>query len=309
MDSPSKKKSKFILLLLALLATIAVAQIYKWVDEKGRVHFGDQPPESSSVEELELPQGPSAEEVAQAQREARERLEAQKLAGESKASEINNEESHAVSKEQIEPFVDALDEDNLVCGNTLPNFVPSESGDLFSPIHPTLLSSEQTKLLNQLFAVMDRSWKGEKSFFKCVDSNPASEVKTERRDAISSAKWGAKSSFLEFKTVTLRNAKATGTLFMYYKVEGELYFYPKSVRGGGGNLSSMPPSMIQEGNKVEIISITSNSLVFLIKPRNRKGILAPEIHYLKIARNKLTLKQALFVNDSLTGWVITELSK
>jgi hypothetical protein len=38
-----------------LIALFAGAQVYKWVDEKGQVHFGDRPPEEQKVEELALP--------------------------------------------------------------------------------------------------------------------------------------------------------------------------------------------------------------------------------------------------------------
>jgi hypothetical protein len=54
-------------LLLALLLTLAVpvasAQVYKWVDEKGRVHYGEKPPagsKPSAVKPPAPPQDPSA---------------------------------------------------------------------------------------------------------------------------------------------------------------------------------------------------------------------------------------------------------
>ena len=57
------KKSMFLPLLLVLIATFALAQIYPWIDKEGKVHFGDHPPEGSEVEEVILPEGPSDEEV------------------------------------------------------------------------------------------------------------------------------------------------------------------------------------------------------------------------------------------------------
>ena len=57
------KKSVFLLLLLALIATFALAQIYQWKDKEDKVHFGDVPPEDSEVEEVILPEGPSDEEI------------------------------------------------------------------------------------------------------------------------------------------------------------------------------------------------------------------------------------------------------
>ena len=68
-------KPKLRILLIILVAGIASAQVYKWVDEEGGVHFGDRPPESATPEEVILPEGPSEEEVRAAQEQFRETVE------------------------------------------------------------------------------------------------------------------------------------------------------------------------------------------------------------------------------------------
>ena len=45
----------FILLLLLCSPSIFAGKIYKWTDEKGRVHFGDNPSESERVKEVKIP--------------------------------------------------------------------------------------------------------------------------------------------------------------------------------------------------------------------------------------------------------------
>ncbi|MES9872823.1 MAG: DUF4124 domain-containing protein [Candidatus Sedimenticola sp. 6PFRAG7] len=40
--------------LLMLIAGSAAAGIYKWVDENGKTHFGDKPPQQSGAEQMEL---------------------------------------------------------------------------------------------------------------------------------------------------------------------------------------------------------------------------------------------------------------
>lgn len=42
-------------LLLALAATAASAQVYKWVDENGRVHYGEKPPPGSKPSTVKPP--------------------------------------------------------------------------------------------------------------------------------------------------------------------------------------------------------------------------------------------------------------
>lgn len=61
---------------LALAATAAHADIYKWTDEQGRVHYGDRPaPGAPAAERREL----QVPELSEAQRqEAIERLERQR---------------------------------------------------------------------------------------------------------------------------------------------------------------------------------------------------------------------------------------
>lgn len=41
---PSLMRVKFLLACLALLPAVALAQAYRWVDEKGAVHYGQVPP-------------------------------------------------------------------------------------------------------------------------------------------------------------------------------------------------------------------------------------------------------------------------
>ena len=45
---------KIIIILLLLVVFPSQAEIYKWVDENGKVHFSDRKPESEKTEELKL---------------------------------------------------------------------------------------------------------------------------------------------------------------------------------------------------------------------------------------------------------------
>lgn len=48
-----QKKFVFLLLILLMLMRPAFAEIYKWVDESGKVHFGDKPKDSATLEASE----------------------------------------------------------------------------------------------------------------------------------------------------------------------------------------------------------------------------------------------------------------
>ena len=49
---------------VALLSTTAVAQIYKWVDENGTVHYSDSPPTNTQTERVEIEPTRSADRAA-----------------------------------------------------------------------------------------------------------------------------------------------------------------------------------------------------------------------------------------------------
>ncbi|ARN74379.1 DUF4124 domain-containing protein [Oceanicoccus sagamiensis] len=59
-NNTQRKKPLFFFLLVLFLPLTAVSQIYKWVDEDGKVHFGDKPKESPAgqlSEKVELKEG------------------------------------------------------------------------------------------------------------------------------------------------------------------------------------------------------------------------------------------------------------
>ena len=47
--------TRLLALLLALAVPIASAQVYKWVDENGRVHYGEKPPAGSKSSAVKPP--------------------------------------------------------------------------------------------------------------------------------------------------------------------------------------------------------------------------------------------------------------
>lgn len=52
-------RSRAAFLVLVALALPAMAQVYKWVDEKGRTHYGEKPPEGVKATEVGAPTPPS----------------------------------------------------------------------------------------------------------------------------------------------------------------------------------------------------------------------------------------------------------
>lgn len=68
--------------VLMLAAVAAHAEVYKWTDDKGRVHYGDKPPASTpagtkKAVELDIPEPSAADRQEAADRAARERARLQ----------------------------------------------------------------------------------------------------------------------------------------------------------------------------------------------------------------------------------------
>lgn len=61
------------LVLSLLLIGTASAQLYKWIDAEGNVHYGDCPPADCRPQQIEVPPSPSAEDV-QRSKERTDRL-------------------------------------------------------------------------------------------------------------------------------------------------------------------------------------------------------------------------------------------
>ncbi len=71
-------KRLLVLLGLTILAGAAPAEIYKWVDAQGKVHYSDSPPPGDAANPVELPPQPSEESLERGREEIARRLQYQR---------------------------------------------------------------------------------------------------------------------------------------------------------------------------------------------------------------------------------------
>ena len=64
-------KASWIFLAMALAASSASAQMYKWVDKDGKVHYGNTPPPGSKTSAVKAPQSGAAPAPASAASDAK----------------------------------------------------------------------------------------------------------------------------------------------------------------------------------------------------------------------------------------------
>ena len=67
------RKILVMVLLSGCVATVSAAGVYKWVDENGRVHYGDKPG-NSSAREIILPAAPAPDENQRAHEQKQKKL-------------------------------------------------------------------------------------------------------------------------------------------------------------------------------------------------------------------------------------------
>ena len=88
------------ILALTMVATPATADVYKWVDAEGKVHYGDRPPSSGQESQslsLTPPPGRDGEQRERSRRQRRllDAFEAERAEqGEAEAAEAKRERAH-----------------------------------------------------------------------------------------------------------------------------------------------------------------------------------------------------------------------
>ncbi|SFK47825.1 DUF4124 domain-containing protein [Methylophaga sulfidovorans] len=90
-----------LIILSATLSSTASADIYKWVDDQGQVHYSQQAPESAPAELIKTPPPPSVD-PAQAQREVDALIAQQKAAEQEKQQAQQQAEQQAAQEAELE---------------------------------------------------------------------------------------------------------------------------------------------------------------------------------------------------------------
>ena len=95
------KFSKLLVMTGVLFASCALAEVYKWVDEDGITQYADCPPTDCVFEELELPEGPTEEEMEASKEEIRKTIEARKAREAAAKSKRESETQEEQRQEEL----------------------------------------------------------------------------------------------------------------------------------------------------------------------------------------------------------------
>ena len=162
----------FAIALTLLISTPAGAEIYKWVDEKGNVHYGDCPPPECAASEVSVAPAPSAEAV----REAQERLERlRKLEGQAReGSEAKTPPSVTI---RAKPPA-ASGQREVECFAPLSSTWGGRIEDTREEVSRKPLTKPELRQLTALFRALDGHWKGTIVKTECVapDASPTANI-------------------------------------------------------------------------------------------------------------------------------------
>lgn len=277
---------------LLLIGGVALAAVYKWVDESGRVHYGDAPPAKSDAESVAVPEGPSQEAIERARQQMQEKMERyEKFSEEAGPPETVQEPARADRIRVVVP-------DNVACFSPLSDVVAGPSADTHTPITPTPLTAAQQKTLYALFGRADARWQGTITDSTCTGSAAEPGSRITKLAARTTVDWDAWHARLTVETDAVgQESHATETLFQRLEVGDALYF---------DDLES-ETTIAREGNKVELLALDRNRVSFLIKRHvpvgGRRSAARPrgELRYLEISGKTLKLIELYYHNAMLTG--------
>ena len=290
-------KGNLVTLLLLLIAGVTGAAVYKWVDESGGVHYGDRPSKGSNAQSVPTPKGPSQEEIDRARQQMREKIDQYgEFSRESSPPESVDKPPRQVGGQVVSP-------DNVACFTSLSDLVTGPSAETYTPISPSTLTKAQRGLLVKMFGEADARllWRGTITDLQCNSKPSASEpdIQITNFEAQTTMRWDALKSRLTIETDTIgKESGVTKRLVHRFEVGDALYFADFATVG----------SMTLEGNKVELLKLSQNRLLFLIKRRNPPARqLRGEVVYLEISGRLLKLIELYYYNDMLTEsrtWVL-----
>lgn len=288
--------------LLLVISGITLAAVYKWVDESGRVHYGDSPPQGSDVEPIAVPEEPSQVEIERAQQQMQRKIE--------QYEKISEEVSPSKPLEKLsqQPESRVVIPHRVACISPLSDFVQGPSAETYTPISPTSLAKAQQKSLRILFGKAEASWQGTIADLTCLNSSAEPRSKIANLDARTTVDWDLrKSQFVIDTDAVGRESRVSQRLTQIFEVGDALYFSDTHsadfIKTGG--------TIARSGNEVEVLTLDRKMLLFLIKRRIPTGadtrIPRAELRQLEISGRTLRFVELFYINGMLTGsrsWVL-----
>jgi len=238
---------KIVILVTALVLAIispALAQIYKWTDQQGNIHFGDRPPPEEKAKQLHI-KGDTPDR-------------AYKLVPKTKPQQNQRQPTREQKGEPKKIAVKEYSAANHQCFDIL-NKMSSPDGVQTSYILHTL-SDKDISNLTRLFKSLYRRWKGNLVKIDCLGTIGNPQEKKDIFKARMSGKWSLTGK-LELDINYQNREKRSREHYWWLIEDSKLYF---------GDRRDIRPTLKWV---VDVVSISSDRLIFRkkISRTNRRG--------------------------------------
>jgi hypothetical protein len=283
-----------LLFILVMFSAGSNAQVYKWVDENGKVNFGDKPPEEVNAQAVDLPPGPSDQEVEKAQQELQQTLEARQES-ETVDSDSTPQEAAPTGPRSVPEFA---------CFTPIEDVLRGPTRAAYKPITPTDVTEAQKTRARSVLALASGSWRG-----TGVELNCSGQVDAPRSDVLnfnvsSIGTWRPRENLLVLaNSANGSRRRLSETRNSFIAVSDALYFF--EVAGDAGK--SMQRNMSQRGNQAEGLYLDDVSLAFMINRRSF-NVWRRELRLLVVSGRNLTYTELYFHQNLLTGsrvWTVS----
>lgn len=288
-----------IYIAVIVFAVLSLGAIYKWVDESGKVHYGDSPPEEIDAQSIAVPEGPSEEDVEQARQRLQEKIEKyEKLSEQAKHLETADQPPEEKKSHVIIP-------ENVVCFTPLEDIVQGPSGERFTPITPTSLTKAQQRLIINLFRKLEGRWQGTITDVSCKGKPLEPKSKIKNIQARTKVDWDKLDSQLIIESDTTDTESRTHEIItQMFEVGDALYF--RDYGGSGAPQEPRSGTIALKGNLVEVLTLNQNLVSFLTKTRI-SGQPRGEVRHLELSGGTIKFVELYFF-ESLAGsktWVLS----
>lgn len=289
-------KAYLVVFVLLLISGATLAAVYKWVDQSGRVHYGDSPPQGSDAELVAVPKGPSQMEVERARQQAQQKIERyEKFSEEVSPSEPLEKSSQEADSRVVTP-------DHLVCNSPLSDLVRGPSAETYTPISPTSLTKAQQKSLDILFDKAEASWQGAIVELTCLDGSSEPRSRMTNFEAQATVDWNARRSQLLIDTDSVgKESGIRKRVTQIFEVGDALYFSDTK----SADFIKTADTIARDGNEVEVLTLDRKKVSFLIIRRiptdTHTRIPRAEVRQLEISGRTLKLIELYYQNKMLAG--------
>ena len=286
----SKLLKLFVLGFVA--ASTGNAGICKWVDDEGKVHYGDCPAASRKSEEIQVAPTPSDQKIQEAQDRFKRLQKHEKTLRESLEEEVLSEDVKQAEEAVI------IDPNEAGCFTPLAETWGDRISDTRDELRHRPITDKEIRQLTKLFRSLKGHWRGSMEDIVCVRPGATPPVKNYSYDIRLNARWQADKQFLIEADLTGIETRSVIQQFYWFLVKRDGLYFRRAT-------TDISFELYQPGNVVEILTIENNRFTFFW--RRGGAVRRANVFSLRKLGKKFTIRELFYVQGTLTGirvWAI-----